>query len=83
MKKLILLCAAIGTLIAFANNLDSTNNQPGNEQLATIEATAACEVSSIRELNTGHCLPKFGESGDACVNDGYEGGVRCCGNTDD
>lgn len=26
MKKLILLCAAIGTVIAFANNLDSTNS---------------------------------------------------------
>lgn len=83
MKKLFFLCAAAGSIIALASDLGSSkNNLPSNEQLATIEATAACEVSSNASLNTGYCTKLVGSETDACVEKGDPACVRCCGNID-
>ena len=48
--------------------------------LGSIEAIAACEVSSDASLNRGYCQKEYNSNKDVCVTNGSGGETRCNGN---
>lgn len=82
MKKTIILfvfgVACISTcMTVIKNNNASVLN---SVDLASIEAIAACEVSSDASLNRGYCQKSIDSNKDVCVTNGSGGETRCNGN---
>lgn len=69
-------CISTCMTVIKSNNASVLNSV----DLGSIEAIAACEVSSDASLNRGYCMRLVNSREDVCVTNGSGGETRCNGN---
>lgn len=79
-KITFVLIAFAVTAIAGVNIHQNKEIKAVNITISSIEAIAACEVSSDSSKNTGNCVKEMGTNKDTCVSATVIWAVDCSGN---